>query len=76
LAPGLDIFSSGYVLRDAAGWQITDDGRSFLTSIEAPAPLVEAEPPPEAVVSPSPVPPSNVIEFVDHQHKRRPRAAA
>ena len=44
-APGLNIFSSGYVLRDAAGWQITHAGRAFLASIEAPAAepvLVEA----------------------------------
>ena len=36
-APGLDIFSSGYVLRDATGWQVTEAGRAFLTSIETPA---------------------------------------
>ena len=44
-APGLNIFSSGYVLRDPAGWQITHAGRAFLASIEAPAAepvLVEA----------------------------------
>ncbi len=26
-APGLEIFTSGYVLRDNSGWQITDAGR-------------------------------------------------
>ena len=44
-APDLDIFSSHYVLRDASGWQITDAGRTFLTSIEAQVPepaLVES----------------------------------
>ncbi len=36
-APGLDMFSQGLVLRDAAGWQITAAGRALLASIEAPA---------------------------------------
>jgi hypothetical protein len=35
-APGLDIFTSGYVLRDASGWRITEAGREFIKSIEAP----------------------------------------
>jgi hypothetical protein len=51
-APGLDIFNSGYVLRADSGWQITDAGRDFLMSIEAPAP---AEPASEPVVS-EPIP--------------------
>jgi hypothetical protein len=36
-APDLDIFSQNLVVRDAAGWQITDAGRSLLASIEKPA---------------------------------------
>lgn len=36
-APDLDIFSQNLVVRDAAGWQITDVGRSLLASIEKPA---------------------------------------
>ena len=43
-APGLDIFSSGYVIRDASGWQITDAGQAFLTSIEAPSAEPERQP--------------------------------
>lgn len=35
LAPGLDMFRSSFVLRDAGGWQITDAGRAFLTLLEA-----------------------------------------
>jgi hypothetical protein len=35
-APGLDIFSQSFVLRDDAGWQITDAGRTFLASLETP----------------------------------------
>ena len=33
-APGLDIFSSGYVLREPSGWQITDEGREFLSGLK------------------------------------------
>jgi hypothetical protein len=36
--PDLDIFSSRYVLRDEAGWQLTGAGQAFLASIEMPAP--------------------------------------
>jgi hypothetical protein len=32
----LDIFGSAYVLRDERGWRITDSGRQFLDSLEAP----------------------------------------
>jgi hypothetical protein len=32
--PNLDIFSQRFVLRSDAGWQITDEGRSFLVSLE------------------------------------------
>ncbi|MDO9385044.1 MAG: aminoacyl-tRNA deacylase [Hyphomicrobiaceae bacterium] len=31
----IDIFGSGYVLRDAEGWQITAAGREFLEALEA-----------------------------------------
>jgi hypothetical protein len=40
-APDLDIFSQNLVVRDAAGWQITDAGRSLLASIEKPAARAE-----------------------------------
>jgi hypothetical protein len=35
-APNLDIFSDKLILRGDAGWQITDTGRQFLSSLEAP----------------------------------------
>lgn len=35
-APGLDIFSQSFVLRDEVGWQITDAGRTILASLETP----------------------------------------
>jgi hypothetical protein len=36
LAPGLDMFSQAFVMREATGWQITAAGREFLASIEKP----------------------------------------
>ena len=35
-APDLDIFSQSFVLRDSAGWQITDAGRAFLDFLQTP----------------------------------------
>ena len=43
-APALDIFSQSFVLRDSAGWQITEAGRAFLVSIEAPVSEQTSEP--------------------------------
>jgi len=76
-APGLDIFSSGYVLREVGSWSITDLGRVFLASIEAPV----SEP---AIVAPEIVQPvaavvdrsDNVIQMEDHKARHRRRAAA
>jgi hypothetical protein len=34
--PKLDIFADSFVLRDERGWQITESGRQFLASLEAP----------------------------------------
>jgi len=34
-APTIDIFGSGYVLRDDEGWEITAAGRDFLRALEA-----------------------------------------
>jgi hypothetical protein len=74
----LDIFSSGYVLREPSGWQITAEGREFLISIEAP--LAEPALPPVAL--PTPVVsdptdlPTNVVRLVDRKVQRRRPAAA
>ena len=35
-APKLDIFADLLVLRDVNGWHITEGGRQFLASLEAP----------------------------------------
>jgi hypothetical protein len=34
-APGLDIFTEGYVVRDGAGWQITAVGRTALQGMDS-----------------------------------------
>ena len=76
-APGLDIFSSGYVMREPDGWQITAKGREFLISIEAlaePALTPVALPTP-AVSDPTDFPP-NVVPLVDYKVQRRRRRAA
>lgn len=76
-APGLDIFSSGYVLREPSGWQITEAGRAFLTSIESPAPESAFVEPdallPNAIASPD-LPPI-VIRIADYAARRRRSAA-
>jgi hypothetical protein len=77
-APDLDIFSSGYVLREPSGWQITAKGREFLNSLEAPLAeqvlaFVTLSTP---VVSDRTNLPSNVVRLADHEVKRRNAAAA
>jgi len=76
-APELDIFSSGYVLREASGWQITAKGRDFLISIEAP--LAEPALTPAALPTPVIYDPTdllpNVVQLVGHKVQRARRAA-
>ncbi|MCC8952862.1 hypothetical protein H8B02_05095 [Bradyrhizobium sp. Pear77] len=36
-APDLNIFSAKFILRDAAGWEITEEGRQFLAALETAA---------------------------------------
>jgi len=38
-APKLDIFGDSLMLRGDNGWQITEGGRHFLASLEAPLPI-------------------------------------
>ena len=75
-APELDIFTSGYVLRDSSGWSITDLGRTFLTSIETPISDAATEIAHE-VLQPSAAAerPGNVIQIAEQREKRW-RAAA
>ena len=42
-APKLEIFADAFVLRDDRGWCITDSGRQFLASLEAPTPAYTEE---------------------------------
>jgi hypothetical protein len=42
-APKLEIFADAFVLRDDLGWCITDVGRQFLASLEAPIPAYAQE---------------------------------
>jgi hypothetical protein len=76
-APDLDIFSSRYVLRDEAGWQLTEAGQAFLASIETSAPATPNHEigPPEVIVTVqaparrSPAPPLRLV--VDNSQGRR-----
>ncbi|MGF6313699.1 MULTISPECIES: hypothetical protein [unclassified Bradyrhizobium] len=43
-APDLNIFSAKFVLRDPRGWEITEEGRQFLSALET-ADAVRREPP-------------------------------
>ena len=65
-APGLDIFTQAFVLRDEAGWQITHAGKAFLAALEAPvqvaAPVDKA---PEPVLLLTQMPPSPVIRLTE-----------
>jgi hypothetical protein len=49
-APDLDIFSSCYVLRDDAGWQLTEAGQAFLAAVERPAAAADQELTPSEVI--------------------------
>lgn len=59
LAPRIDVFSAGLILRTPEAWQITEAGRIFLArlergeTIEAP-PRLEAEPEPKLDPEPAP----------------------
>src|ERR1700692_1471242 len=63
-APGLDIFSQSFVLRDDAGWQITDAGRAFLASVETPIQVTaDNQQAPEVVATSVPPPASPPIRL-------------
>jgi hypothetical protein len=54
-APNLDIFGDALVVRDDNGWEITESGRQFLTSLEAPLPMASGPShAPEAVMRDEP----------------------
>jgi hypothetical protein len=70
-APKLDIFADSFVLRDDKGWHITEGGRQFLASLEAPLPIA-AEPvqAPEAKQPRSPALPK--LRLVVNNEKQPP----
>lgn len=73
-APGLDIFSQAFVLRDVAGWQITEAGRHFLASLEVPtleSAIVEQGPKAESNPALPKVP--SAATGVDRRPRRRVR---
>jgi hypothetical protein len=80
LAPDLDIFGSRYVLRDDAGWQLTEAGHAFLAATEggASATPVEEITPHEVIVivqAPArqlPAPPLRLV-FDNPRGRRRTR---
>ncbi len=75
-APGLDIFSQALVLRDIDGWQITDAGRTLLTSIETRVPVTsKIEQTTEVVVEPAALPTQPRVRLVS-TNRREPRPLA
>jgi len=73
-APGLEIFSQSFVLRDDAGWQITDAGRAFLTSVETPNHMTaDNEQPTETKATSVPSPASSPIRLVAVSRRGRRR---
>jgi hypothetical protein len=82
-APGLDIFTEGYVVRDAHGWQITDAGRKALRRMhgassemvtEHAAPCLNAKPAIAIVATgtfPAANPSATVINIADRRYLPR-----
>jgi hypothetical protein len=76
--PSIDIFGSGYVLRDREGWEITAEGRDFLRALEAVTQdnlMVEIEPPALPAPEAAGRPPGTLI-VVGHRFKNRHRLGA
>ena len=79
LAPDLDIFGSRYILRDDAGWQLTEAGHSFLAIVEMPAPAThDQEITLEVIVAPAPVGQASAprLRLVADNRRGRRRARA
>jgi len=50
-SPDLNIFSQSFVLRENAGWQITNAGREFLASLESQIQINREQQPEQAAVT-------------------------
>lgn len=73
--PGVDIFGDGYVVRSDDGWEITAEGRRFLTGLEAVTQdnlQHEVEPRPEASAVGDPEGSGEII-VAGHLFRNRPR---
>lgn len=71
----IDIFGSGYVLRDDEGWEITADGRDFLYALEAVTQdnRVAVIAPPDSPASEVAERPPGALIVVGHRFRNRPR---
>ena len=71
-APDLDIFSQSFVLRDNAGWQITDAGRAFLDFLQTPIqPTSDDRQAPDVAAIPALPPAASPITLIG-VNRRRP----
>jgi hypothetical protein len=73
--PAIDIFGSGYALRDDEGWEITAVGRDFLYTLEAVtqdnrAAVIAPQIPPDFKVAERP---PGALIVVGHRFSNRPR---
>ena len=84
-APDLDIFSQSFVLRDNAGWQITDAGRAFLDFLQTPIQPTDDRQAPDVTAIPVLPPAPSPITLIGVNRRRplsrlagrrRPSAAA
>ena len=73
-APGLDIFTQAFVLRDEAGWQITHAGKAFLAALEAPIQMAAIDKAAEPALLLTPMLASPVIIGTKPRPVRRGRA--
>ncbi len=72
-APDLDIFGSGYVIRDAAGWELTEAGRCFLEAVEMDAAAADDQTAVQVIFAPAArVPTAPILRLVaDNEGGRR-----
>ena len=76
-APGLDIFTQAFVLRDEAGWQITHAGTAFLAALETPIQVAAAiDKAAEPALLLTPLPASPVIQLNEIRRRRLRRGRA
>nr|WP_244978789.1 hypothetical protein [Bradyrhizobium pachyrhizi] len=76
-APDLNIFSAKFVLRDAAGWEITEEGRQFLAALETAVavrrtPLRSVDGPPSSEAAPT-VTEAAISSDPPRNRRQRPR---